>query len=158
MSDSNFPELANSFVCASMIHESNGEWSAATWALIHAAWACDDASQSPQAVTCRKRAAAMLRKAQASGQTLSDQPGAITTILVDLLRRAGELDEAAKVIQESKATKTEDTVIRIMEYQTELIQANDIGCHTIAEALGEETDHGVNESKPARKRWWQFWQ
>ena len=48
-----FPELANSFFCKSMIDEHTGDWATATWALIHAAWACDDAEQVAQATVCR---------------------------------------------------------------------------------------------------------
>jgi hypothetical protein len=37
LSDSTYPELANSFLCKVLINESSGDYSAAAWALIHAA-------------------------------------------------------------------------------------------------------------------------
>lgn len=46
LSDSTYPELANKFLCKALIDERSGDYAAAAWALIHAAWACDDADQA----------------------------------------------------------------------------------------------------------------
>ena len=136
--DAEFPELANSFICKSIIDEYGGEFASATWALIHAAWACDDAKSTPQAVACRRRAAIMLRKAEASGQEVAEQPGVSSAILVDLLRRADALDEAAEVIEKTRGSLSEDVLKQVVQYQKELIEAGDLGCHTIEEALGDD--------------------
>jgi hypothetical protein len=37
-----YPKLANSFLCCSMISEKDGGFSSAGWACLKAAWACDD--------------------------------------------------------------------------------------------------------------------
>jgi hypothetical protein len=145
--DPDFPELANSFLCQSMIDDGRDEWTTATWALIHAAWTCDDAGHASQAATCRKRAADTLRKAEANGQSMGEQPGASTVILVDLLRRSDDLDEAAHVIEGTKGDISEEALLKILDYQTELIQAKDLGCHTIAEAFGDEADPGEEGSE-----------
>lgn len=161
--NSEFPELANFFICKSMIDEYGGKFASATWALIHAAWACDDAKSTAQAVSCRRRAAAMLRKAEANGQEVTQQPGASTAILVDLLRRAAALDEAAGVVDQAGESFSEEIFAQMLNYQKELIEAGDLDCHTIAEALGDSGHAYPNAFNAAkrhpvsRKRWWQFW-
>jgi len=132
-----FPELANSFICQSMIDEHGGRFASATWALIYGAWACDDAKATSQAMTCRRWAATMLRNAEASGQEVAEQPGASTTILVDLLRRADLLDEAAEVIEKAGEFLSEDVLAQVVRYEKALIEARDLNCHTVAEALGD---------------------
>lgn len=42
LSDPSMPELANSFLCKSIIDETAGDYGSAAWSLIHAAWVCDD--------------------------------------------------------------------------------------------------------------------
>ena len=159
------PALANSFLCKAMIDDYNKEWANATWALIHAAWACDDASHSRQAQKCRERAVGMLGKAEESGQSLTDQGDTDTAILVDLMRRSDHLAEAKEVIQ-SRGHPSRETVIRkIMYYQILLIERGDLQSHTIAEALHGEQDRaasntGTLDSDTActtGKRWWQVW-
>jgi len=108
---------------------------------------------------CRRRAATMLQK-EVSAQK---QPGESVVILVDLLRRAGELDEAAEVIEKNRESFSDDVFRQVADFQKGLVQAGDLGCHTIAEALGED-DHPVADASSATrqdpgtaKRWWQFW-
>lgn len=158
-----FPELANSFICKSLIDEDRGEFASATWALVHAAWACDDARSAPQAITCRRRAGSMLRKAEASGQKVAEQPGASAAILVDLLRRADALGEAAQVIENAGESSSENVLTQVMHYQKELIEAGDLDCHTIGETSGRGRRPQADASRDARgcpvttNRWWQFW-
>jgi hypothetical protein len=105
----------------------------------------------------------MLRKTEASGQKLSEQPGASTAILVDLLRRAGDLDEAAEIIEKSEESFSDKIIIQVVDYERKLIRAGDLGCHTISEALGEGGQSRVDASSAGgrqsgtAKRWWLFW-
>lgn len=150
-----------------MIDEHTGDWATATWALIHAAWACDDAERVAQAITCRKRAALMLRKAEAHSQSVAHEPGVSAAILIDLLRRAGRFEEAQEVIQGHGEVAAEGDIRRIMDYETELIQAGDLACHTVTEAIEEKKpsprDHRSYYDKLVQKmarlavkRWWPF--
>ncbi len=167
LNNADFPELANAFLCESMIRERGGDWASATWSLIHAAWTCDDTEHTDQAMHCRKRAAAMLRKAESHDRAVADQPGASTAILIDLLRRANELCEATAVIQDNRETVSNDTIALIMDYQKALIEARDLGCHTIQEAIDANPGHRKtgadhlerhhDHAQPETKRWWQFW-
>jgi hypothetical protein len=134
--------LAKSFLCQALIDSACGEFSAATWALIHAAWVCDDADALDQAAVCRQRAAKMLAVAEERGQQVAESGGWSTCILVDLLRRSGRLDDAQRVIAARRDTITEDDIVRILDFQTALLDKNDILCHTAAEALGEEKQTG----------------
>jgi len=140
LEDIDYPDLANSFLCRSMIDEYAGDLAAATWALIHAAWICDDAERECQAVSCRRRAAAMLRRARANGQSISAQRGAGTAILVDLLRRVGQLDDARQAIREGRDASFEDAITQILNCQSALVNVGDLSCHLVPEAFGGEAD------------------
>jgi hypothetical protein len=98
LTDSNFPELANSFLCLAIIEQELKDFAQATWAIIYAAWVCDDAKIPKQAIECRRKAAETLRKAEDQGQAIVNEAGVSTAILADLLRRSGQIDEARKVI------------------------------------------------------------
>ena len=131
LNNTDFPELANSFLCQSMIHSQASEWVPATWAIIHAVWVCDDDGLESIAATCRKRAATMLRKAGARGQYIDDQPVSSAALLIDILRRANELDAAKEVIRKNRKIVPEGIIRQIMTCQEALIRAGDIGCYTI---------------------------
>lgn len=137
LADSTLPELANSFLCKALIDESSEDYAAAAWSLIHAAWSCDDAERESQAKTCRSKAANMIRKALESGQQVATQDGAETAIQVDLLRRAGRLNEARQLIQTQRPAITEGIILKILAFQETLILGGDEACHTISEGLGE---------------------
>jgi len=135
--DSTYPELANSFLCKALLDESSGDFAGAAWSQIHAAWACDDAERDGPAKTCRSNAAGMIRKALENGQQIAGQDGAETAIQIDLLRRAGRLNEARKLIQTQRPAITEDIILKILAFQETLIAGGDEARHTISEGLGE---------------------
>jgi len=138
LDDPTYPGLANSFLCEALIDSACRDYSAATWALIRAAWVCDDSGRPDQAVVCRQRAAEMLPVAEEHGQQIAKPEGASTAILVDLLRRSGRLDDARKAIAARRDMSTEGGIVRILDFQAALIDKKDMLCHTIAEAFGEE--------------------
>ncbi|MCK4375664.1 MAG: hypothetical protein KAX19_10055 [Candidatus Brocadiae bacterium] len=133
-----YPELANSFLCKAMVDRATGDLVEATWALIRAAWACDDSGSPEKASACRQQAAQMLEMAQADGQDVAEQEGVSDAVLVDLLRRSGQMERAERVIESHRDVISEETIHRIFEYQSLLIREGDTSCHTVAEALGEE--------------------
>lgn len=128
------PELASKFLCWSMIEEQSGHLTAATWTCLHAAWACDDASSDTGAQGCRLRAAELLRKARAAGQTVVRNLGVEEAILTDLLRRSGLFEEALSLCGDGLAKRPEETIERMLEYQKVLIEGRDTRGHTIEEA------------------------
>ena len=138
LSDPSMPELANSFLCKSIIDETAGDYVSAAWSLIHAAWVCDDEAKPESAKKCRCRAANMILKARKAKQNIADQDGADVAILVDLLRRAGNFSEAMELIRRERSKIKEDVIMKILNYQEYLVDLGDTACHTIAEAIGEE--------------------
>ena len=138
LKDSNYSKLAVSFLCKAILDRESKDYSDATWAYIHAAWACDDENHDKQAMVCRQKAVDMLMLAEKHSQQVMDQDGANTAILVDLLRRSRLFDQARQVILKRLSQISDDIITRILDYQIELLKINDSSCHTIAEALGED--------------------
>ncbi len=138
LADSNLPELANSFLCKSIIDESAGDYASAAWALIHAAWVCDDEEKHESAKKCRDKAADMIVNAIEAGQRVSAQRGAEVAILTDLLRRAGRFSEAKQFISSKRIEIKDDIILKVLAFQEVLIARRDMSCHTIAEAIAEK--------------------
>ena len=90
LNDSRFPELANAFLCYSLIQESIGKYDDAGRSSIHAAWVCDDEGLLTSAQTCRRRAVHLLQKAQDNNQESAEGLGVPEIIITDLLRRSGQ--------------------------------------------------------------------
>lgn len=138
LNDKAYPELANSFLCKAIIDREAKDYVGATWALIHAAWVCDDAEHAAEAVMCRHKATNMLVTAEEHGKQVTEQEGASTAILVDLLRRSGRLDDATRTIAERRPRIIEDIILRILDFQDVLIRKGDVSLHTISEALEQD--------------------
>lgn len=135
LNDNAFPALANSFLCKAMLDKVTDDLRAATWAHIHAAWACDDADHPAQAKKCRKNAAELLQLAESKGQKICDQRGLSTAILVDLLRRAGEREKAGLVLARPSKFKVDNVIKDILNFQAVLLDKRDPDCHTVEEVL-----------------------
>lgn len=138
LNDPTYPELANSFLCKAIVDCESKDFAAAAWAFIHAAWVCDDSHHPDHAIACRMNATNMFKIAEDHGQQVTDQNDASTAILVDLLRRSGQIEQAKTVIVERRQQIAEDVIVSILDFQNALIEKNDLYRHTIAEALGEE--------------------
>jgi len=134
--DANFPDLANSFLCKAMIEMESEQYDKATWSHIHAAWVCDD--QRPElSIKCRLLALDSLKIAEQHNQEFTKDADTSFAIQVDLLRRAGQYDEALAAIQKGLEIIHEPVVTTMLEFQRTLIQKGDISCYTIADAHGE---------------------
>ena len=138
LNDEAYPESANSFLCQAIIDREANDYVGATWALVHAAWVCDDADRPDRAVVCRHKAADMLVTAEDHGQQVLEQNGASTALLVDLLRRSGRTDDARRAITERRTTIGQEIIVRILEFQALLTEKGDASSHTISDALGED--------------------
>ncbi len=139
LQDPSYPELANSFLCRALIECVCGNYAAATWALLHAAWVCDDTGRIEQAVACRQNAAEMLTRAEEHGQQVGQPEGASTAILVDLLRRSGRFEDSQEALAARRDGIADEVVARVLDFQAVLIDQNDKSCHTIAEAFDRDT-------------------
>lgn len=108
------PDLANYFLCWSLIQENAEDYANAGWASIHAAWACDDFGNDKNAKSCRMRAVAMLQKAKEKGQKFAENTGAEYALMVDLLRRSGQLDLALSTCEEGLKKKPKKIIANIL--------------------------------------------
>lgn len=135
LADPSFSKLTNSFLCKAIIDESAGNYSAAAWAAIHAAWVCDDEEKVEGAKMCRNKAVDMVLHAIKNGQKLADQHGAEFGILVDLLRRASRFFEARQLIEEKRSEVKDKVILKVLDFQEKLIAVGDDKCHTVEEAL-----------------------
>lgn len=136
LASADYPELANSFLCLSILEESMSEYASAGWACIRAAWACDDADNQYGAVQCRLRAAGLLDRARDHDQRFAGQEGAEEALLADLFRRAGQFDRAIQLCDEGlqKEKSLEPVILDILDFQKSLIRKADTTCHQVREA------------------------
>lgn len=137
LSDPSYSELANSFLCTAMIYRADGDYGTAAWALIHGAWVCDDTAKTDGAKSCRQMAAEMISLAEEHGQRAGADDRANTAILVDLLRRSNQFEQARQVLAKQQSSEGGDVIGRVLKFQKALLNKNDTSCHTIAEALAE---------------------
>jgi len=128
-----YPVLANSLLCWSMIQEEEAQFKVAGWTSVNAAWACDDAGNSEAAWKCRERAIHLLQKARSKGQWFAEAAGTEEAIIVDLYRRSGEFAEALKLCDERLRKNPDKLIYDILLYQKQLIEKSDVRCHTTAE-------------------------
>lgn len=135
--DPAFPALANRFLCVSCIAKVDRDPVAATWAVIHAAWACDDEGTTVSevaAMICRSLAAEMLGDLDQSDLRLVEPEGADLVLRVELLRRADQAVEARALSASARARVRDASLRRLLEYEDALIGRGDIARHTIADA------------------------
>lgn len=131
LSDRRFPELARHFLAYALLFDSLEPLTAAH-ARLNAAWVCDDTRQTEQASECRSRAAEILL----ARKPFEDNEQGITqgAILVDILRRAGQLDLARGECDSLLACENAVDVLRqVLEFQRRLIDAGDTAAHRVEE-------------------------
>lgn len=159
--DPTVPELARRFLCHSVLEEALGNLADAGWASLHAAWACDDAPNSEAASRCRRRALASFEKATVVGQKITDQDYAEYPLVVDLLRRIGEFDQARnsceramtilsdaikhqskkKPVQHPKELRI---IQRILMFEKKLLRSRDSEGHSLAEVTTRATSRKLD--------------
>jgi hypothetical protein len=125
-------------LCKALIDQALGNYVAASWACIHAAWACDDAKKVKSARNCRDKALDMINKCITAEYSVSEEAGEEIAIQVDLLRRADHIEKAKSFITDKRNAITNDDIIQILDFQNYLLSKGDVSCHTIAEAIGEK--------------------
>lgn len=133
LNDQSLPDFARRFVAHSILILGTDK-AGAGFAMLRAAWVCDDRRKPEAAAECRNRAADCM----AAQRPFPDSENGITAgaVLVDVLRRAGRFEEAAAEcdsLLEFEATK--DVLRKVLEYQARLIAARDTGGHTVSEAV-----------------------
>jgi len=124
-------ELAKSFYRYYMISKEDQNTEDAFFAVLHAAWACDDAYDHENAKRCRKLAVPL-----AAQMIADDHENKQTLMLIkaDVMRRAEAFDE---VIEEfSQVHFGEELLDRIMEFQINKAKEKDEDCYRIEDVTG----------------------
>ncbi len=134
LKNKDFPDLANSFLCEAMIEENKGNFSKATWAVISAAWTCDDSGDVQLSKNCRKKAVKLLKKTLEKKEDFVNEDGLEITIMADLLRRSEQFKEASEIIDKNLGKRSKD-INKILMFQKKLISVSDLKCHTLEECF-----------------------
>ena len=134
LEDRLMPQLAATFLCRALIDARLGEFEAAGWQALRAAWACDD-DETDAAIECRERALGYWAELP-SGPELEGGTAPTQLLLADVARRAGRFDEARAHCRRGLSGRPAEPVRSLLEFETELVGTEDSDAHSVAEALG----------------------
>lgn len=135
-----FSDLANSFLCSSLIQENGGDYAQAGRSALCAAWSCDDYGLLDQATECRYKAIELFVKAKDNKQGFAKDSDTEDLILVDLLRRIGSFKEALVICETTLNKGAARTVRGILNYQKSLMEKSDVNRHSLDDVVFEEVE------------------
>jgi len=114
-----------------------GEHDQAGWALMHAAWACDDdRPDKTGANECRMNAYDSFAKCKINGIQYATQNGYEEEIMVDILRRTGAFERANSLCFEvfSHINPIDDLqLFNVLKFQRDLIWNGNDGCYNFGQ-------------------------
>jgi hypothetical protein len=141
LADQRFDELARRFLAYALLISAS-DLEGAGQSRLRAAWVCDDYGRPDLATDCRTSAAECFKRLKPFEDS---EPGVTQgAILVDVLRRTAQFDEAESECSELlRLGMTQGVVRQVLEYQLGLIAQRDSFAHTIAEAHQERQGGAV---------------
>jgi hypothetical protein len=148
LTDTVYPELTSTFICAGMLVEAAGRQADAGWAYLQAAWSLDDANKEELARVWRGKAADKFLGILNDGKLFAEELGASEVIVTDCLRRLGRGTEALQVIERGLSQSYDDVIHKILTFERALIQRGDTGRHLVKEAF--EAGQTAVEESPQR--------
>lgn len=98
----------------------------AFFAILHAAWACDDERDDENACRCRRLAIPLATRLIKKGYEKMDS---LMLVRADLMRRAGQFEELIETY--SKVRFEDDLYNRILQFQIERAEKKDRSCYTV---------------------------
>ena len=104
---------------------------AAFFAVLHAAWACDDANDEDSAAHCRRLALPLL------SELIASEPGDAETMSVlkaDVMRRAGLFDEVQREF--ASVRLSQDLLNQILAFELSRAEEHDTGCYRVSDVNG----------------------
>ncbi len=119
--------LAERFYKQHMIAMMEGNVKTAFFAVLHSAWACDDAGDYDSAVFCRKKALETLDKLSMKGE----EKETFMLIKADLLRRTEQFDLLIKEYKDK--VFSQEILNKIALFQIEKAKQQDTDCYTVAD-------------------------
>lgn len=131
---SRYAPLANRFRRFSLLLETIGSFADAGWSALHAAWASDDAGDAASARECRLEAIRLWKHGKTHQQDFGDSTGLEFAIVVDVLRRAGEWEEAREsALSAMSMDDLPELLDDLFRFQLVLVQRKDDARHHLAE-------------------------
>ena len=137
LDDPALPDKSCEFLCLARLQAGAGKPDDAFWSTLSAAWVADDEEDDEAAVHCRLLAVSAMRMARAAGKAPGREPGIGDAIEVDLLRRAGEFDEALRCARRALAKPCQEVIERVLRLGMDLAEQEDRSAHSVAEALND---------------------
>lgn len=134
-SNASYPELANKFLCQSIIEGAAKDYSRAGWSALRAAWACDDAGKAQAATNSRIEVIRLFQLARKKGQSFAENPAVEDAILADILRRSGKFEQVLNACQEGLAKHPADVVKAVLNFQKKPALKKNRRCYKIADAV-----------------------
>lgn len=129
-------KLASRFYRLYLIQCRDGQKRKAFFALLHAAWACDDAGDRENAIRCRRLALPLIT------ELIEENPAdreELILVKADVLRRAECFDELKEYLAE---TLPRDVLSeRILSFQSHLADKRDAACYTVSDATCRAEAH-----------------
>lgn len=123
-------ELAKKFYKSYKIDLLNGMERKAFYAILHAAWACDDEKDHENASVCRKKAIPLITKMIAYSRNRNKN---FLLIKADLLRRSGCFEQ---LLTEYADVKFNDQLLdQILAFQLEKAKQQDTDCYSVNQAM-----------------------
>lgn len=135
LNNNQFTKIANSFLCSSQIHRKANNLKIAIWNSISAAWICDDQKNSVESVLCRIRALNIIKDIEATGDSFAEKDGSSIAIKVDLMRRSSNFTNALQLIKVELPNIEHETIVKLLNYQKDLIERHDIKRYTIEDVF-----------------------
>ncbi|MCA2774951.1 MAG: hypothetical protein IM602_10275 [Cytophagales bacterium] len=129
-----FTSIANAFLCKALIKEQCFEFEEAAWAVIHAAWCCDDSELYNQSKYCRNRAVDLIFVATLISNLKLTTKSELNIIMIDLLRRAEQFEKAKKLCNAVLNVKAMDVNLNVLLFQDNLINQKDTKKYNIDDA------------------------
>ena len=121
--------LASQFYRSYMIKKMDGKLPDAYYAVLHAAWACDDEWDTENAIVCRLKALELLDQVDKRFKTPEDD-----LVRLDLLRRTGQFEA---VEREAAALQFTDEKFRqVAAFQLEKARQKDTACYRMGKVFG----------------------
>lgn len=132
--NSDYPDLANRFICHSIIQKSIYKYEEVAWAWLNAAWVCDDNDKISASKLCRNSAVDSFQKVYEKNQDFMNEPkGAYHALMVDLFRRSEQFDKAGEEIGKGLISLPDKIIIDILLFHRNLIQLRDTKCYTMGD-------------------------
>jgi hypothetical protein len=126
--DRNFTcSLAERFYKHYLISVANNDHQSAFYAVLHAAWACDDVEDVDNAIYCRKKALKEMSKFVVD----NDEKETFLLMRADLLRRTRQFDLLVKEYEGQ--IFSEELLNKIATFQVEKAKKQDTACYTAAD-------------------------